>query len=359
MTITNEEHFNNRNDKTEFHLLMNILSKTYEEIKPPLIKDTELMHKRYEYYLHPETLKALLYCMRNKEVVFIHKEETNISIRGYYFEDLQNLKDNLTYWLIPERNFNIYISNAYYTTIPKFSGSPTNRITLMRDWFVNNIDKIYNYDMLLDFDNPIKSTDKDKTLNGFYIMLQEIIFLTDLFNSEHVPYHIIPSGKNFQIIIPSNCFLWERNFKSELNKIEFSQDNFNENDFHNKVLETKLDTFNGKIETTIKLMKQFFNLTSLDTKGVGVLRKIRKCPYSLVYDKVCYPIQKDKKINQYENLIIGNPNFPQPKEELYLFNDNGEIENKRNVHKFLNKYMLDGRIYIGNYEINFISGDDN
>lgn len=261
------------------------------------------------YYENIEVSKKLISSMRGREVTFMDGLENWKCIRGlnilhdkflYYFFDCFNFYD---------KNYNIYISVAKFKNIPVFTLNLSQRSKETSGWFFKEaVNLITEYDLLLDFDS-----------HGFYMaMKEEISYLLTLFMRRRVPFFIIPSGNNFQIVIPGEFISVPENV-------------------------TKWDYIRRITEN----MKLVFNLKYLDLRGIGTYNKIMKCPFSLVNSSICVPfndsdIEKNFKEFTYEDVDIKkilkvglNDRY------LKVYNDFGREKNMINFRKFINLYFLE------------------
>lgn len=219
------------------------------------------LNNRNVYYSQTFVLFELLKCMKNREVVFLDRDEDYKAIRGMWIKSLNYLKYSffeMCHFYNANKNYNIYISCAKYSVIPEFSFNFTERSKETQEWFKNTaMSKIYAYDLLLDFDydNKYSVVEYTKELRDFFLLLQ----------FEKVKFYTIPSGKNFQFVIPSEIWGYDG-----LNK------------------ETR------KSDKAVKLINEIktkFKLKFLDTIGIGTYNKIMKCPYSLSNGIVCLPVE--------------------------------------------------------------------
>lgn len=274
----------------------------------------ELNLKRRRYYQNINVLFDLVNIMRDREVIFMDKNENWKCIRGLFVKSVNGLKthfENLdmfnNYNHENPRNYNIYISRAKYTHIPLFTLDLKKRSSETQKWFKEQAKKdAYAFDLLLDFDT--------KDINKFYALKEEISFLIHLFEINDVCFKVFPSGNNFQIILPSETISLE-------NKEE-----------------------QVKFQNTLR---NRFNLKYLCVVGENV--EIYKCSYSLVDDKVILPFKKNlSRISQQllnfnykqvdSNLILDTINLYKRGEGL--INNCGNEENKKNFNNFCNKYLL-------------------
>jgi hypothetical protein len=136
----------------------------------------------------------------------------------------------------------------------KYRSSETN------NWFKDCAEnEIIDYDILLDFDSK----------GNFKKMLRDIRFITELLNDFVIMYYIIPSGRNYQIVLKNN------------------------NVFNREQIK----------EITIN-MKETFKLETLDLSGIGSLTKVMKTPYSIVNNEnmiTSQPLTMDE-LDNIENL---------------------------------------------------------
>ena len=211
------------------------------------------------YYRKIYVLFEMLKCMKNKEVVFMDKDDNWKCIRGLWVKSM----DYLRFTFFPtfkflEKNYNIYISCANYEGIPPFTFNLSNRSKETKLFFgTEALNLITGYDLLLDFDC------KDRQREDY---LRELWAFYNVLDKNEVCFYIIFSGNNYQIVIPSDVY-----------------------GFDIKKEKMKKRSFMKPLDFAIQFRKRFC-LKSLDIRGVGVYNKLMKCPYSLVAENVVLPI---------------------------------------------------------------------
>lgn len=232
-----------------------------------------LMDKRNNWFTKRHVVFQLLEGMRQREVMFLDLLDYRKVKRGFFITHDQFFKKLYYHYNLFDELFNIYISVAKYEEIPFFNLDLRKRKEETQLWFLGIAkSKIIGYDMLLDFDC------KDRV--KFPDMLNEVREFSHVLLNNDICFQIYPSGQNFQIVIPSECF----NFPKDIEMWEYIK----------------------KLTNKIKYM---FQLEYLDTKGIGVYNKVRKLPYSVTYDKVCLPF-KDKTLIydlynfSYDNFVL-------------------------------------------------------
>jgi hypothetical protein len=210
------------------------------------------------------------------------------------------------------KDYNIYISLAKYNYMPKFTYNLKTRSEETRVFFdLEAENEIFSYDMLLDFDS--------KDISEYSKMIKEIEWVLKTFDEENICYSVLPSGNNFQIVIPDNNFDTRKIFKR---------------------LDEK--SYNYRILKIVKNLKKRLNLTTLDLSGIGHLFKIMKCPYTLVGDKVVLPIENFENFS-YNDVFYKTvrKNIDLRDRGLCLKNDNGIDQNHKNFENFVEKYYLE------------------
>lgn len=261
----------------------------------------ELINMRKRYYDSTFNLFNILDGMKNREVVFMNRIENFKCIRGLKITNIDFFKDMLEMYNTKKKDDNIYISVCNYETIPFFELDLNSRSRYTRKWFSGDaLYSMYNYDIFLDFDS--------KQL-GYLRMTKQIKKTVDVLNKFNITFYVIFSGSNYQIVIKTyNLF---NNFST----LDKQKDNF-------------------KILKLTKSLKERLTLTCLDLTGIGVPNKVMKCPYTIVYDKVCLPLGK----GQIENLEFLHPDF------FYINNVTKKIKlNRRGIklNNFLNEENSD------------------
>lgn len=262
----------------------------------------ELNLKRKLYYSKIYALFEIIKAMENREVIFMDKTNNHNIVRCLNPRTIDNLKklfNNFGGFFDNDKNYNIYVSVAKYKSIPMFTFNLKERSKFTSEWFHNMAKKeLFDYDLFLDFDLNSAKTIK-RLLDDTYKMLT---FL-DLENIRHNFYY---SGSGFHINIQTNLI-----------------PNFETLNFYRLT----------------KSIKERFNLKSLDLKGIGSITKFRKCEYTLVDDKIVFPLY-DKGL-----LKMFNPKYF---DSSYILN-NKKIQNRglryRNSRlldkEFINQYNLD------------------
>lgn len=223
-----------------------------------------MQYKRKKWYSMRYVQFELVKAMKNKEVIFMDKDDNWKCVRGLSISTWQYLERMFQLFNFFEKNYNIYISLANYENIPHFTYNLKLRSEETNIWFKESAKKeITGYDILLDFDS--------EKVENYREMIEEIGKIISLFELEKIPYWIYPSGNNFQIILPSYLMPIKSNIDQHLKEI--------------KEIFTRF--------------KGVFELKYLDLIGLGVYNKISKCPYSLVNDKVVLPLRCYGKMETY------------------------------------------------------------
>lgn len=273
-----------------------------------MIISENLKKKRMMYYNKIYVLFELVKAMKNREVVFMDRTNNWFCVRGLYVKTVDYLKEFFRVFNFFEKDYNIYISSALYKELPMFTYNLKERSNQTQEFFHSQIqDYVIGYDCVLDFDV--------KTSLDYFDMIAEIKFLLSILDFERIKYYIIPSGRHFQVTIPSDTFPFSKIFDKS------------EHSFQNRI---KVFT-----ENLIDVMK----LKYVDLKNVGVLNRIVKCPYSLVLDKVCLPLISFNNFH-YElvdcNTVLKNVIL----KERGIYQFNNYEHNVNNMDKFIDKYKL-------------------
>jgi len=175
---------------------------------------------------------------------------TSVSDLDYYFKEFHLL----------EKDYNIFISNATFDTFPKFTTDLKYRSNEMRSFFTTQYrESIKKFDLLLDLDFR-------EDINLFETQKRKIISdISNLLNSFMISYTALNSSDNgFHFVIPFECM----------------GKNFN-------VMNDEIFSYIKQFVINLKAVFYFCNM--LDINGINNHTKIRKCPYSLVSDSVCFP----------------------------------------------------------------------
>ena len=270
-----------------------------------------IQYKRAKYYDKIYSLFEMLKVMKGREVVFMDRIENHKCIRGIWIKSIDYLKNHFDTFGFYKKDYNIYISSAKYIEIPSFTYNLKERSEQTSNFFERSFNSITEYDCLLDFDRGERS---------YIQMFTEVLLMKKILDCERVIHYIIPSGNNFQIVIPSEAFSFDRVFSN-----------------------TDLDnSFNGKLKKIVENIKTNLKLKCLDLKNNGVHNRIMKCPYSLVRTRVCLPLFdiKDFKYTEMDSTEVLNKVFLKNR-GIHYFNDFGEEKNRKNLNKFIYKYYLD------------------
>ena len=237
--------------------------------------NTELKLKRKRYYLKNTVLYEILNATKNREVILMDKKDNHKIIRclnPYTKDFLVKIFKDFDFF---DRNLNIYVSVAKYKYIPMFTYNFSKRSKFTSDWFHNTAkNELFDYDLFLDFD-----LDKAKTIKR---LKNDLYKLLSFFDLENIRYNFYSSGTGFQVNVSTN-------------------------------LKPNFETLDFKILT--KSIKERFNLKSLCLLGVGSMQKIRKCEYSLVDDRVVFPLHSKELVKVYTpkkmdcNHILKNANL--------------------------------------------------
>jgi hypothetical protein len=239
------------------------------------VQKQKLLKRRYNYYEKDYIKYELVKQMKNHEVMFMSLEDYSKTMRGFFITTYNFLNDIFNHYNLFYKLDNIYISLAHYKKIPFFTLDLKKRSKETSEWFEYDAkNQIIGYDLLLDFDCKHKK--------NYSEMQKEVGEFCNILMINKVCFQVYPSGSNFQIIIPSDCFTTNKN--------------------------TYIWEYVGYLTKSIK---KRFQLKYLDLKGVGVYNKVRKCPYSLVANKVCLPFNSEDILRSialfdYQNVEIIN-----------------------------------------------------
>ena len=208
----------------------------------------------------------LLLSVNKKELALKSKSFDEYTIRAFSIDNSIKGKSFLNYifgfYSVLKRDYNLYISPSYYYKIPFFDMNLKFRSKFTSQWFSTQAEnEIYAYDMLLDF---------DRKLNNFIDMKTECNKMLWILNKFNIKYYIIPSGSSFQILV-----------KNTLSK-----------DW-------------AEIKEWTLQIKENLGLKFLDLKGIGTPFKLMKCPYSIVGNLVCLPLN-DVMIKNFMSLNYGS-----------------------------------------------------
>lgn len=219
-----------------------------------------LLNKRNRYYKNYQVEWELVKAMKNREVVFMDGKDNRKIIRGIFINHPEQLRKAFEIFGFYRKNENIYISVAKYNHIPIFTPNLSKRSEFTNLWFRNEAKKEFvNYDLLLDIDI--------RKQTRFTEIKKKTLLLLRALHRYEVPFYFYPSGTGFHIIIPAELV----NFPREKHKLLIKE-------------------FQEKLEYDF-----------IDSNGIGNLTKIRKCPYSLVDDRICLPIDNyEHFLNWYQ-----------------------------------------------------------
>lgn len=220
---------------------------------------------KHNYYMNKETQFRLLNAFKDKEVILMiyKKDKTFYFVRGLFIRHTEIFNNLYNHFQLHKKNFNIYVSCAYYKNIPVFKFDDNNqtheRGKILYKWFREESTKeMYNYDLFLDFD----SKEKD-----MLTVKNEVVKMKSILTLYKIPHRVVNSGRYFHLII---------NGKVLDEKPVFTVDRIGK-------------SLNNYCFHLLKDFKERFNLTTLDLTGAGVYNKIRKCEYSIANDLICYP----------------------------------------------------------------------
>jgi hypothetical protein len=224
-------------------------------VKEESLLSLEESNKKIKWYSNPIVRKKLLDYVRFREVMLKSNAIDEYCIRGLNIMNESFLDFVFNFYSFYKRDYNIYISTAYYKRIPFFDMNLKFRSTYTNKWFNNEAENWINgYTILLDFDSR----------GNFMQMKTEVNFILKLLITNKVSFIIIPSGNNFQIHI----------------------DNYN------------YKYTNEDIKIIIENIKNKYKLKTLDLAGAGTLFKVMKTPFSYVNNIGLIPINF-KLINEF------------------------------------------------------------
>lgn len=207
----------------------------------------EQRNKKIKWYSNPIVKKRLLDFIRFREVSLKSASYDEYCIRALSIMNESFLDYVFKFYNFFERDYSIYISDAYYKKIPFFDMNLKFRSKFTSKWFNEEAEKsIYNYTLLLDFDNK----------KNFIEMKAEVFKILKILNEYKISYIIIPSGNNFQIHIDNPFFFY--NFE--------------------------------QIKNITRNIREVFNLEFLDLAGCGAKFKLMKAPFSYVNEIGLIPL---------------------------------------------------------------------
>ena len=226
--------------------------------------DSNFLNKRQRYYSNINIQFQLLDSMRNREVIFMDRNNPANCIRGLWLKSIPYLKQAFNYFRFFKKDYNIYISVAKYSHIPMFTYNLSERREEMTSWRNGEYKQyLIDYSFLFDFDEHKFISDGTergrKTVFNRSKMIEELFFIMDRLKKTGIKHYIVPSGKNFHIV--GQNILADRTKPEEIKKL-------------------------------IIAMKENYNLEYLDLSGCGHHFKIMKCPYSLVGETCVFPLDK-------------------------------------------------------------------
>ena len=240
-----------------------------------MIYSLEMLNKRKRYYSQIYIQFELLKAMKYKEVMFMSKSNNNFCIRGLFITNLEMLHKIFDVYHFYEKDYNIYCSSAHYKKLPVFGFDLTKRSAETKAFFYEDCyPEIYDYDLLLDFDLDLAD-------NSFFKLLNDVRKIWQILYNNKIRFNCFFSGSGVQIIILGDDI--------NINKEFFKYD-------------PETDTrqpFNYNIKLLTKNMKSRFNLKSLCLKGLGTIHKVRKCEYSLVNDRVVFPVYSVRLLEEF------------------------------------------------------------
>ncbi len=211
----------------------------------------ELIAKRKKWYSSKVVQYNLIGAMKYREVIFMKLDDYSHCIRGIQISNTQALNYYFDKFDFFNKNYNIYVSVSKYTNIPKFTLNLKERSKETNRWFSEQAHvERFNYDILLDLDFNEK-------IDYWLVFLSKCNKMINLVNNYKIAYTIYPSGTGIQIVV------YNPNFG------EFGID---------------------RVKKITTRLKKRFAIPYLCLNTIGQTTKIRKCEYSLVYDRVCLPL---------------------------------------------------------------------
>lgn len=232
----------------------------------------KLIELRKQYYNNSDVRKELISYMKDREVVFMDKKDFWKCIRLLFVKD-----DDALNWLFSwydffqekgrsKNNYNIYVSLAKYSYIPRFDFNLHNRSKETSKFFDQEQYKyITQFDLLLDFDYI-----EDKWIE----LKAEVYQIAWILKEYGICFSVFPSGTGFQIIIYSE-------------QISFIDNCLSKKRFYHTATST---SFNYNIELLKLSIVKKYKLKFICKSSIKSLTKIRKCEYSLVDNRICFPL---------------------------------------------------------------------
>lgn len=269
-----------------------------------------MINIRQFYYRKVYVLFEIVKALKNREMAFIDHENSSFAIRGMNVKTIDYLKLSFfDFCHFLEKNYNIYMSCAKYEDIPNFTFNLSNRSGETKIWFKNEAKElIRGYDLFLDFDLPEKEEEKKDYIN-------EVFTFFALLKEHNICFRMVFSGSGYQIVINSDTYGF---------------------DYRNDEL---IDNVYMKPYVLIKQIQERFKLKYLCISGAGVYNKLMKCPYSLVEDRVVFPVT----IPQFQQIFNANyvlKHYVLRGRGLCFLNDRGAYTNNMFFNKFCKKFHI-------------------
>ena len=152
---------------------------------------------RTSWYMNPEVTFNIVTACRDREIVFLSKQEKVYAVRNVMANYIGLLIKNYQAFKFHERPYNLYYSLAKYKRMKIFSYAPAIRKEQRIEWNASAVDNTASYDFGLDFDS-----------DGLHNIMEahcDCKKVKDLLDKHHVPYSLKFSGsKGFHLLIPSS-----------------------------------------------------------------------------------------------------------------------------------------------------------
>jgi len=153
---------------------------------------------RDQWYRNPEVLYNIIVASKNRETVFLSKQDKVMTVRNVMANYMDLLKKNFDAFNFFTRSYNLYYSLATYKKIQLFNFNITTRKGQREAWNQSAIDNTASFDFGLDFDS--------EGIEDIMSAWKDCKKVKDFFDDYKVPYTVKFSGsKGFHITVPSHA----------------------------------------------------------------------------------------------------------------------------------------------------------
>ena len=150
---------------------------------------------RSSWYMNPEVTYNIVTACRDREIVFLSKEDKVMPVRNVMANYIGLLIKNYQAFNFHKRNYNLYYSLARYKRLQIFSFNASVRKEQRLAWNESAIENTDSFDFGLDFD----SDGLDSVMDAW----KDCKKVKDLLDQYGVPYSVKFSGsKGFHLLIP-------------------------------------------------------------------------------------------------------------------------------------------------------------